>query len=105
MPGSAAGAADPDPEASRWESAFRAAVIAQRGVIHPNRLQVIDLVEVDGRPAAVVEHVAGPSLATWLRVRQRPVDEIVPVFEDVVRGVGAAHEVGVHHLALDAAGV
>ena len=90
------------PEALPWAEAFRTAVTAQRALIHPNRLQVLDLIELDGAPAAITEHVAGPSLATWLRVRRRGLGEVIPVFEEVMRGVAAGHHQGLYQLAIDA---
>jgi eukaryotic-like serine/threonine-protein kinase len=93
------------PAAMRWADEFRGVIEAQRALIHPNRLQILDLVEFEGRPAVVTEHIAGPSLATWLKVRRRALDEVLVVFEDVVRGVAAAHQLGVHHLSIDASAI
>ena len=84
-----------------FRDAFERGAAAQRTLVHPNRVQVIDLAYLDDRPAVVTEFVAGPSLATWIRVRDRTVDKLVPVFEAVVRGVSAAHQIGVHHLSID----
>src|SRR5690348_6306452 len=57
--------------AAHCSDAFVSAALAQRVLIHPNRLQVLELIDIDGRPAIVTEHVTGPSLSTWLRVHRR----------------------------------
>lgn len=92
-------------QAARYADAFRTSAVAQGVLIHNNRLRMFDLIELADRPAAVVECVSGPSLATWLKIRERSVEEIVPLFEDIARGVAAAHHIGVHHLSLDASAI
>jgi serine/threonine protein kinase len=87
-------------EALSHREAFVAAANLQRDLIHPNRVQVVDVIEVEGRPAVVTEQVVGPSLATWRRIRTRSPEEVLEAFRDVVRGVGAAHQVGLLHLGL-----
>lgn len=87
-------------EAKSYKSAFLAAARLQRELIHPNRVQMVDLIDIDGRPAIVTEQIVGPSLATWRRIRNRTPEEVLETFRDVVRGVGAAHHVGLLHLGL-----
>lgn len=85
--------------------AFLACGTAQQHVVHPNRLQVLDVATIDGVPAIVTEVVVGPTLAAWMRMRTRSLDEILPVFEDVARAVAAIHHAGMGHLVLDPAAV
>lgn len=87
-------------EAMSHREAFVAAGQLQRDVIHPNRILVVDVIEVDGRPAIVTEQISGPTLATWRRIRTRSPEEILEVFREIVRGVGAGHQAGLLHLGL-----
>ncbi|MEQ1564487.1 MAG: hypothetical protein ABMA64_02530 [Myxococcota bacterium] len=89
------------PEAAVHADAWRTLVERQQKLIHPCRLQVFAVADVDGLPAAVVEWVNGPSLLTWSRVRPRPINELIHVFAEVADGVSMAHDAGVLHGAID----
>jgi serine/threonine protein kinase len=64
---------------------------------HPNVVAVSDVVDVDGRPGLVMEFVDGVSLREWLLVHEPTLDEALRIFTGVVRGVRAAHRIGLAH--------
>jgi len=69
----------------------------QAAVRHPHVLGVHDVLEVEGSTCLLLEWVAGPSLAEWLRGRTVSVSEALSLFAGVVAGVGAAHKLGLIH--------
>ena len=79
---------------ARFEREARAA--AQ--VSHPNVVQVHDFGR-DGQQAFIVMHfVSGPTLAAYIRERQRlSLEEIVQIISQVLDGLGAIHERGIVH--------
>lgn len=76
---------------------FEAVARALRGVAHPNLVDVLDVLDVDGRPAALTAFPAGPTARAWLHAERRPVHEILRVFVGVARGLSAVHRAGVVH--------
>lgn len=72
---------------------------------HPNIVAVYDVLDVQGSPGLVLDYVDGPSLETVLRQYRFGVQDAVLLFEGVLAGVQAAHEVGVAHRDLKPANV
>ncbi len=65
---------------------------------HQNLVTVTDALEIDGRPALVMEYIEGPTLAVWVdQYEYPPLDEAMLIFRGVVRGMYAAHRVGLVH--------
>ncbi|PRP99890.1 serine/threonine-protein kinase [Enhygromyxa salina] len=65
-----------------------------------NVVKVHDVVIHQGSVFVAMEFVEGETLGQWMRAgpkRARPWREVVPVFEDVGRGLGAVHAVGLVH--------
>ncbi|MBW2257360.1 MAG: serine/threonine protein kinase, partial [Deltaproteobacteria bacterium] len=79
---------------------------AQSRLRHPNVVTVTDLVDVDGAPGLIMEHVDGPSLSELLRERKRlALPEVDRFAEGIIRGVDAAHRAGLVHRDLKPANV
>jgi serine/threonine protein kinase len=72
---------------------------------HPNIVAVYDVLDVHGSPGLVLDYVDGPSLETVLRQYRFGVDDAVLLFEGVLAGVQAAHDVGIAHRDLKPANV
>ncbi len=67
-------------------------------VAHPNVVRVIELGEHAGQPFMAMEYVAGGSLADRLRGGVKlPPRDAARLVEQIARGVGAAHDLGVVH--------
>ncbi|MBC7978010.1 MAG: serine/threonine protein kinase, partial [Myxococcales bacterium] len=64
---------------------------------HANLVAVYEVGEVGDSIFLAMEHVAGPSLATWLAGPTRPWREIASVFVQAGRGLDAAHRAGLVH--------
>ncbi|MDY7232143.1 protein kinase domain-containing protein [Hyalangium rubrum] len=64
---------------------------------HPNVLPVFDLGTEGGQVFLAMELVEGPTLAEWLRQRERPWREVVELFLEAGRGLAAAHRAGLVH--------
>ena len=64
---------------------------------HPNLVAVTDVVEEDDGIGLVLEYVEGMGLDDCLTDGPMPCDEALELFEQVLRGVGAAHAAGVLH--------
>jgi serine/threonine-protein kinase len=65
---------------------------------HENLVTVTDAFEIDGRPALVMEYIKGPTLAAWIdQYEKPPLEEAIGIFRGVVRGMYAAHRVGLVH--------
>lgn len=70
----------------------------QAKVDHPNLVRVTDALEVEGRPAIVMDYVDGPTLGDWIFDHDpTPLGTAVALYREVVRGVQAAHKLGVVH--------
>jgi formylglycine-generating enzyme required for sulfatase activity len=77
----------------------------QARIVHRNVVSVLDILEVDGRPALVMELVAGPSLEQRLSAGPIPADEADRIFAAVLDGVEAAHALGAVHRDLKPANI
>jgi serine/threonine-protein kinase len=64
---------------------------------HPNVLPVFDLGTEQGQVFLAMELVEGPTLAEWLRQRERPWHEVLGLFLEAGRGLAAAHRAGLVH--------
>jgi len=65
---------------------------------HENLVTVTDALEIDGRPALVMEYIKGPTLAAWVdEYEYPPLEDALLIFRGVVRGMYAAHRVGLVH--------
>ena len=70
----------------------------QAQIRHPNVVTVTDVVEHQGRMGLLMEYVEGQSLQGWLEEHQfMPVEQALPLFAQVLSGVGTAHAAGVLH--------
>ncbi len=63
---------------------------------HPNVVAVHDVGEHDGRVFLAMEFVRGATLGKWL-ASERAKADVVRVFADAARGLGAAHALGMVH--------
>jgi serine/threonine protein kinase len=79
--------------------------VVQSKLHHPNIVQVMDVIEVDGSLGLVMEFVQGPDLATWLEGKKLPMAEAIDLFDGIVRGVQHAHDAGLVHRDLKPANV
>ena len=71
-------------------------------LIHPNIVQVHDIIKEQGEYLLVLEYVDGPSLHKLLRdaaiqSEVLPLDQSVSILRDVLAGVAAAHDSGICH--------
>ena len=64
---------------------------------HSNLVEVFDLCEIGGRPAIVMEHVRGASLAMLSRAYQLPMNAIRIIARDALAGLRYAHGRDVLH--------
>jgi predicted ATPase/class 3 adenylate cyclase len=72
---------------------------------HPGIVTVLDVVEVDGMSALVLEYVEGPDLQRWL-ADHRPTEEAaLALFRAITEAVLYAHEHGVVHRDLKPANI
>lgn len=79
------------------EAARREARLAAK-VRHPNVVEVEEVLEDEGRPVLVIEHVAGGSLGDKLREEGTlEPREAVRIVHDVAQGLTAVHEEGLVH--------
>lgn len=66
---------------------------------HPNIVPATECIDVDGRPALVMEFVEGPSMQAWL-AECRPLADKLSLFRGIVEGVRHAHSHQVIHRGL-----
>lgn len=64
---------------------------------HPNVVAILDAGRVDGMPYVVMERLSGETLADRLQRAPLDEDEIRSIGEQLLRGLAAAHELGVVH--------
>lgn len=64
---------------------------------HPRVTTVHDVLEQDGQPWIVMEHVPSRSLAEWVRDGPLPVHRVVRIGLDVLAALAAAHRAGIVH--------
>ncbi len=72
---------------------------------HPNVVAVTDVLDIDGAPGLLMEHVEGPSLEQALARFSLDVDQALTLFHGVVAGVRHAHMHGLVHRDLKPANV
>jgi serine/threonine-protein kinase len=70
---------------------------AQAGLHHPNLLDVIEVIDAEGKPALVTEFVDGTDLERWTAAGPHRPAEILVLFRQMVEGVEAAHRAGLLH--------
>jgi serine/threonine-protein kinase len=64
---------------------------------HPNVLPVFDLGTEGRQVFLAMEFIEGPTLAAWLKQRERTWREILGIFLEAGRGLAAAHQAGLVH--------
>jgi len=64
---------------------------------HPRVTTVHDVLEQDGQPWIVMEHVPSRSLAEWVQAGPLPVHRVVRIGLDVLAALTAAHRAGIVH--------
>ncbi len=70
---------------------------AMASLSHPNVLPLFELGTEDARVFLVMERVEGPTLAGWLKERERPWREVLALFLQAGEGLAAAHRAGLVH--------
>jgi WD40 repeat protein/serine/threonine protein kinase len=77
---------------------FKAEATAAAKLIHPNIIQIHSIDEDAGHHFFVMQFVEGESLADLLHRRGKlSVDDTLPIVEQALAGLGAAHEQGMVH--------
>ncbi|WP_257461849.1 protein kinase domain-containing protein [Archangium lipolyticum] len=89
------------PGAGTGEDEGRARLVreaqAMARLSHPNVLPLFELGLEEGRVFLAMERVEGPTLAGWLRERERPWREVLALFLQAGEGLAAAHRAGLVH--------
>jgi predicted ATPase len=70
---------------------------AQARLQHPNVVRVLDLLEVDGAPALLMERVEGPTLAQIIAQGPLPIPRLDRLVRGIMLGLHAAHLQGIVH--------
>jgi tetratricopeptide (TPR) repeat protein/predicted Ser/Thr protein kinase len=70
---------------------------ALASLAHPNVAAVYDVEEMDGAVLMAMEFVEGETLEAWIAARLRTWREVLRVMTPAVRGLAAAHDVGLVH--------
>ncbi|MEZ4237206.1 MAG: protein kinase [Myxococcota bacterium] len=78
---------------------------AQARLRHPNVVAVLDLLDVDGAPALLMERVEGPTLAELLGAGPLPLERVDHLARGILLGLDAAHQLGIVHRDLKPANV
>jgi serine/threonine protein kinase/tetratricopeptide (TPR) repeat protein len=77
---------------------FKQELILARQVTHKNVIRIFDLGMADGRKFITMEFVEGRDLKSILVERGKlPAEEVVPIVQQICRGLEAAHTEGVVH--------
>jgi serine/threonine protein kinase/tetratricopeptide (TPR) repeat protein/TolB-like protein len=77
---------------------FKQELILARQVTHKNVVRIFDLGSADGRKFITMDFIPGRDLKSILVERGKlPAAEVVPIFEQICRGLEAAHVEGVVH--------
>jgi len=77
---------------------FKQELILARQVTHKNVIRIFDLGMADGRKFITMDFIEGRDLKSILMERKKlPVQEAVPIMQQVCRGLEAAHTEGVIH--------
>ncbi|TDI39838.1 MAG: serine/threonine protein kinase, partial [Acidobacteria bacterium] len=72
---------------------------------HPNIATLFGLEECEGAPFLVMELVEGETLAERIARGAIPMEELLPLFEQIAKGVEAANEKGILHRDLKPANI
>jgi hypothetical protein len=86
-----------DGDSSGGESRLLREARATASLSHPNVITVHDVGTLGDRVFLAMEHVDGVTLAAWLAEPPRSRAEILEVFREAARGLGAAHAAGLVH--------
>ncbi|MFH1466157.1 MAG: serine/threonine-protein kinase [Pseudomonadota bacterium] len=78
---------------------------AQARLRHPNVVSVVDILEVDGAPALVLDFIEGPTLGAWLSEHRPDRATALEVFLGILAGVQEAHAQGFVHRDLKPANI
>ncbi len=70
---------------------------AQAGLVHPNVVQVLEVVDVLGSPGLLMPLVEGPSLRELVREFKPDFDTAIALFRGILAGVGHVHGLGLTH--------
>ncbi len=77
---------------------FKQELILARQVTHKNVVRIFDLGNADGRKFITMDYIEGRDLKSILVERGKlPPAEVVPIFQQICRGLEAAHVEGVVH--------
>ncbi|MGB6945665.1 MAG: protein kinase [Bryobacteraceae bacterium] len=77
---------------------FKQELILARQVTHKNVVRIFDLGNADGRKFITMDYIEGRDLKSILVERGKlPPGEVVPIFQQICRGLEAAHVEGVVH--------
>ncbi len=77
---------------------FKREALAAGSLFHPHIATILDLDEADGRIFLVMRYIEGKSLDVILKERQKlPLDEVIPIMQQVGEGLQFAHEKGFIH--------
>ena len=77
---------------------FKQELILARQVTHKNVVRIFDLGSADGRKFITMDYIEGRDLKSILVERGKlPPSEVVPIFQQICRGLEAAHVEGVVH--------
>ncbi len=77
----------------------------QASLRHPNIVTVTDIVMLDGDPGLVMEYVDGPTLEQFLTMHRPNHAQLDALVEGMIRGVAAAHAMGMVHRDLKPANI
>jgi serine/threonine protein kinase len=77
----------------------------QAQLLHPNIVQVSDVIIYDGSPGLVMEYVEGPALSMLLSEARLSVVQTDSLARGIIAGVAAAHKSGVIHRDLKPANI
>jgi len=64
---------------------------------HGNLVNVLEVLTVEGFPAALCEYIGNCDLRVWMGPSVRELGAVLPVFRGIVRGVAAGHALGLVH--------
>jgi serine/threonine-protein kinase len=72
---------------------------------HPNIVKMVDALQVDGKPAVVMEFVEGPSLYQYLADTKPSLEQAESIFCDMLSAIHYAHQMGLIHRDIKPANV
>ncbi len=78
---------------------------AQAALNHPNVVAVTDVIDIEGQPGLLMEHIVGPSLERALSKYKLTMGDAEILFQGILAGVRAAHGAGLVHRDLKPANV